>query len=203
MLPLISDLKPRTFLLLAGFNVVISLISLNYDASILATIPLWAWPLVAVCPLFPLLLAFFWLRLARKKHVPHFLASFAILPAAVYGLGTLLYYPLLMHQTYVNVQDIGQIFWVWLYASQAWYLLRRWPISMWHACLALIFLIGSFCFQLATLSYGYLEYASLTPNQRILLFVFVCVSSLATYQIWLFRKPLSPPARESLPKHDQ
>ncbi len=200
MLPIISDLKPRTLLLLAGFNAAISLISLTYDIPALRTIPLWAMPFVVICPIYPFLLAFVWLRIAQKKLIHHFLIAFAILPAAVYGLASLVYYPLVIQQTYPNWRDIGQILWVWLYAGQAWYLIRRWPIPPLHACLALIFVVVSASIQFITLGYGYLDYASLTLNQRIFLLVFVCVSSLSVYQIWLFRRPLTPPVPGSRPK---
>jgi hypothetical protein len=166
--------------LLILFNLLLTIASLFYDAPVLPSIPLWAWPFVVVCPLYPLLLALYW-----WKRWP-WLAPFAILPAATYGIGALVYYPMLMHATYVNWQDIGTIFWVWLYAAQAWYFMRSAPLTTAPLILALLFLFASFSIQMITLSYGYLEYASLTPDMRLALFCIVCVGSLITLNSWLF-----------------
>jgi hypothetical protein len=86
-----------------------------------------------------------------------------------------------MQATYWNLYDIGNIFWVWLYAAQAWWIMKIMTPHKPAVIIASLFLVLSFIIQYATLSFGYLDYAALSPQTRIVLLCagFGCIAITA------------------------
>ena len=176
-----STSKSPHFKQLIWLNIGLSLFSLSYDLHVIRTIPLWAWPFVVICPLWPLVLALAWYT--NNKY----LKGFAALATASYGLLAIVFYPLLMHATFFNWPDTGNIIWVWLYAIQGWYLLRTHKVPLPAILIAFTFLITSFTIQYKTLGFGYLDYAALSPQMRIFLLGVAYATSVITCLISVVR----------------
>lgn len=96
-----------------------------YDLEKLKTISPLLWPFVAVCPVFPLLIALVLLPLYRKKKPNQFLLSLAAIPSAIYGLVALIFYPIAMVFQGFSWNAVGQIFWVMVYALQGFWLISK------------------------------------------------------------------------------
>ena len=189
-------LSKRALHVLIGGNIAISLLSLRYDAPILPTIPYWAWAFVIICPLYPLVLALFYYgELTQKRN--DILTAIAVLSAATYGLAALAYYPLHMYATFYNWLDTGNIFWVWLYATQGWWLIRKLPRPHPLALtIATGFILCAFTIQFRTLSFGYLDYASLSNPERIGLLLVGYACCLVSLITWLI-SPVQPGMQHS------
>ncbi len=101
---------------LAGFVV---------DYPKLLTIPVYLWPVVLICPIYPLLLAFIWYRYIKKKPTNQYLVAFTAFNSVVFGVLAIAFYPTAMHYQGFSWRDVGQIFWVMFYCGQGLYFLER------------------------------------------------------------------------------
>lgn len=139
-----------------------SIAALIYDWSKLTTIAPWLWPFVAVCPIFPLLIALVLLQLYRKKSPNQFLLAFAAIPSLVYGLVAVIFYPVAMIYQGFSWNAVGQIFWVGLYAIQGFWLIREFRPGKFAFYSALVFvatkiLIVDILFK----SFGYFDFTGI------------------------------------------
>jgi len=130
-----------------------------YDLDKLITIPLYLWPLIAVCPIYPLLLALLLLQLYLKKTPNQFLLAFSVIPSIVFGVLAVLFYPLAMFYQGFSWNALGQIFWVWFYAAQGVWLFTNYRISKVAFLGTSTFLIIVLIFQLVSDSYNYLDFS--------------------------------------------
>lgn len=133
-----------------------SLAALWVDIPKLATIPGWAWIFAMICPIYPFLLAFVWLRILQKKPVNSYLLAFAAIPSAIFGLLAIAFYPSVMIYHGFNWQDFGQIFWVLFYSIQGWYLIFRYKFLSSAALLAAAYLVIKFALDFKYKTFGYL-----------------------------------------------
>lgn len=173
-------------LLIVG-NLALSVIALTYDWPALQAIPTYLWPLVAICPLYPLLLALYWLYTAGGKESPY-LAAVAALPAATYGLLALVFYPLVMLKAGFTWNDTGQIVWVWLYAAQAFVILRRTVPQAMPAFLGLFWLFASLSvLYLSPITYFALDL--FTHDERTALYLVAVILSFISLGFWAMSVP--------------
>ena len=140
-----------------------------YDVHKLLTIPLYFWLFVAVCPLYPLLLALILLQLYLKKSPNQFLLSFAVIPSIVFGVLALFFYPIAMYYQGFSLNALGQIFWVWFYAYQGIWLFRKFKIKTLPFLAASLFTAFVLLFEFFSKSYGYFDFDNLPP--QILVFL--------------------------------
>ena len=144
----------------------------------LAEIPPWAWGFALVCPIYPLILALFWWRKLQGKSSGGLLGALAIYPPCVLGGLALAYYPAQMIYGGFNLNDLGQIFWVWFYAGQGWWLLFRQKVSPWAGVLVLVFLALKFFIDYKFLTFGYFDLSPLPQGVITFLFALaLCLSA--------------------------
>lgn len=167
------------FFILADFFWFLA--ALLYDADKLLTLSPLLWLFVAVCPLYPLLLALVLLQLYLKKLPNQFLLGFAAIHSAVYGVLAILYYPLAMYHQGFSWNAFGQIFWVLFYALQGLWLLLNYKINrevfiLAGAILVLKLIIIDFYFK----SFGYFDFTGI-PNYVLISLLFITVILLGMF----------------------
>lgn len=109
------------------------LIAIDLALAVSSTVVDWPWlirvprQLVAfapICSLYPWLLVIWFALYIRKPkegrpRVPPWFTSFLFVGLFSYGFLAWIYFPLYMNWNGINFHDIGSIFWVTIYASQA------------------------------------------------------------------------------------
>jgi len=151
------------------------------DWTKLDIIPIWAWPFVVICPIYPLLIALVWISLFKGGKVNNFLLSFAALPTVVFGVLSIFYYPLKMYFQGFAWVDLGQIFWVLFYAFQGLYLLRRYKIKLSASLPTLIFLVIALTINLKFKTFGYLSFDAFSDPSLCFLFVIGVLGSFGVF----------------------
>ncbi|OQA52284.1 MAG: hypothetical protein BWY43_00568 [candidate division WS2 bacterium ADurb.Bin280] len=154
-----------------------ALAALFVDLPKLLEIPPYLWLIVAVCPVYPFLLALVFLRILKRRKVNHFLLSLASFPSAIFGVLALVYYPLKMSHAGFNWIDFGQIFWVFFYSLQGWYLLINKKISFVALFSAFCFLCAKLIIDYKYLMFGYLDLTMLNPGERMGILILSLVAS--------------------------
>jgi len=155
-----------------------------YDAPKLANIPPYFWPFVAVCPIYPLLIALNLLQLYRKKEPNQFLLGFGAIGGALYGALAILYYPLAMAYQGFLLNALGQIFWVLFYALQGFWLFLNYQIKrevyiFVGAVLVLKLIIIDYFYK----SFGYFDFTEISSNLLIGLLSLAVISLGVFYKI--------------------
>jgi hypothetical protein len=156
-----------------------------YDWSKLTTIPLYLWPFVAVCPIYPLLLALVLLQFYLKKTPNQFLLAIAAVPSAVFGILAILFYPLAMIYQGFSWNAIGQIFWVLVYSSQGFYLLSKYEISKRAFFLGSTFTMLVILFHYFSSSFSYFD---LTNIPTAILIWIIALAGFSIFFLYVKRR---------------
>jgi hypothetical protein len=159
-----------------------SILALVYDIGKLGEIAWYLWPLVLICPVFPLLLAFVFIKIIKNKPVNQFLLAFAAIPSAVFGILSLFFYPMLMYNLGFDILGAGQILWVLFYGLQGWYLVFSQKIKPKAMVFVNLYLIVKLALDYKFLSFGYLDLNILSSTQLTWLFV-VALTGLAVINL--------------------
>ena len=114
-----SKRKIKLALLLYG---TWSLLGIYADYAWLSQIPFYLIPLTSICSLYPPLLTVWYLHKLFDRRVPDWFTFWLVLGTASYGLMAQFYFPFLMTLVGPNFHDIGSMFWVAVYGSQAFVL---------------------------------------------------------------------------------
>jgi hypothetical protein len=136
-----------------------SLIAWIYDWASLQSIPLYWWPFIVICPLFPLLLGLGWWGRWRGFWLK--VLPWAALPSITYGFLAPFFYGAHSYYTGFVWQDVGQVLWVWAYAFQALFLMRVFKVSLSNLVAAALFMLVALTSQYLTLSLHYLDLSSI------------------------------------------
>lgn len=158
------------------------------DFSKLPLIPVWGWPFALICPIYPFLIALVWLALYNQKKPSSYLFAFAIFGSAVFGILSLVYYPLKMYFQGFSWNDFGQIFWVAFYSAQGWYLLFRHKLKLQPAMLVGGFFVFSLAINFYFKTFGYLSLDKFTSTSKIALLFIGLMSTVAVVLISLREK---------------
>lgn len=140
------------------------------------------WPLVIICPIYPLLLAFVWFQLYRKNRPNQLLLAFATIPSIVFGILALLYYPLAMFYQGFSWNGFGQIFWVLFYALQGWYLLKKYKVTQLALSIASIYLLIKLYLDYRYLSFGYLDFTGFSAH---VMGIVIAYGVVAVGMLWI------------------
>ena len=124
-----------------------------YDWEIFSKIPIYLWPFLVICPMFPALLSLVWAQSLDSKP-NNLLLAFAAIPSLLYLLAALIYYPTWMIQNGFDWMTFGAIFWVLAYGLQAIYLLSKYRVRFIFTVAVALFLFVSFVVQYKTKTYG-------------------------------------------------
>ncbi len=150
--------KP-SFATILPLNLALSLAAFWYDWTALQTLPPWAIPFIAICPLYPLILLISW----KKPTTTWLLAT----PVAALGLVALIFYSVTGYRDHSLGWALAQLLWVWLYAWQAWYLLRRHSYRPGLHLAGCLWTTATLFVLMITDSYGYLAINLLKPDEQI------------------------------------
>ena len=153
--------------------------ALCVDAHKLPSIPFYLWPMVLVCPIYPLLLALTYFSYLKKRKPNAYLLAFAALPSAVFGVLALIYYGAQLYYTKFSLNEFGQIFWVLFYSFQGWYLLLKEKMTAAAVITACLYLIAKFVIDIRYQTFGYLDIANLPDHVQVLLFTLAVGLSVA------------------------
>jgi len=164
-------MSKKLLCILLGLNLFWAFSATIYDWQAIQNIPFFYWPIIIVCPIFPLLLAILWYLKSRNGKVNQFYLSIIAIISFSYGLGSLFFYPTIMHYNGFDWLNFGQIFWVWFYASQGLYLLVKEKGNIWGEVVGISIFSVSVWVQIRTNSFGYLDYS--TIPREILNFEFI------------------------------
>ncbi len=157
-------MKKSKIIILIFINIIWAVSALIYDIPAIAEIPIYFWPFIVICPVYPALLALVWWKTYKKKKLNDYLLAFASLPSVIYFIGALIFYPTLMVINGFDWSDFGQIFWVAVYGLQGIYLLTNYSIKKSPILLVTIFLLTSFVIQYFTKTYDYLNFANVSAS---------------------------------------
>ncbi len=138
-------------------NILWSFAAIIYDFDKIAAMPIYVAPFLAVCPVYPALLALHWYILFKFGKPNVYTAAFAGLPSIMYFILALIYYPLWMLKHGFNWLAFGQIFWVAFYGLQGFYILIKQKSTFLALVLAIIFVLMSLIFQIIFNSYSFFE----------------------------------------------
>ncbi len=134
-----------------------------YDWSTLIIIPIYLWPVVAICPIYPLLLAYIWHQ-KRQRHTPHpAIMAWAVIGGSTYAIAAVFFYPALMRYEGFSWLGVGAIGWVLLYGSQALYLLKRNKLASSWVVFTVIALSAKTLLDVQYNTFGYL----ITPEDTL------------------------------------
>lgn len=173
-------MKNKIFFVLIILDLIWAISALVYDLSAIGQIPIYFWPFIIICPIYPFLLALVWYQKVKYNHTNSYLLAFAAVPSAAYFIGALIYYPTFMVSNGFNILALGAIFWVAFYGLQGFYLLITNKLSKISQLLAILFLVISFIIQYLTKTYDYLNLDGLS-NQVIIIVYFFTFINLILY----------------------
>jgi hypothetical protein len=139
------------------------------DLPKLATIPAWAWPVVFICPVYPLLLLIVWWQIRKGKEPNRYVLALGAIGGALFGVLAVVFYPLTMIEGGWNWRAFGQIFWVLFYSAQGWYLVITRRMSTLAVGAAAFYLLLKLILDFKFKSFGYLEISSLRTGFQIAL----------------------------------
>lgn len=168
-----------------------------YDLPDLIHYPFYIWPLRAICPLYPFLIAFIWWRFYKNKKQINLIYTWGVLGGAMYGLASLIFYPTMMAVEGFDLLGLGSIFWILFYGVQGWYLITRplvkiSPFSL-TAVLVLLFAKNFLDWKFAT--FGYLITEPVSPKITAMLFGAITIILLicAFFMVLFTKKPTPQP----------
>jgi hypothetical protein len=131
-----------------------AIISTVYDWNVLQAVPILLIPLIAICPLYPLLLGLSWLIRANGGNAP-FLESVASISALGFALLAPLYFGSYALTLGGSLHTLGQVIWVAAYAIPGLYFIQN--LSLRTRLLGLSWLAICLISHLITGSSGYLD----------------------------------------------
>jgi len=179
--------KQLWFLVFLGISM--SLLALRIDLHDFVETPWYLWPWVPICSVYPLLLALNYLYFLRFGRFPQFLLNFTVFGIIGYGIIAPIFYIFYMMESSFSWYEFGNIFWVWLYASQAFLL---WPqrkqLPWWQ-----IFLIGGYFFikdllDRFSVTWSYVRYGVLSENLMNIVFSLLLVIHLGLLLFFLYKQ---------------
>lgn len=171
-------------------DLVWSLIGFIVDLPKIANLPFYLWPIVLICPIYPLLLAFVWYRYIKKKSINQYLISFAALPSVIFGFLVIPFYLTAMYYQGFSWRDVGQIFWVLFYAIQGFYLFEKNRISYLALMLPALYLMIKLFLDIKYQTFGYLNVEEIDPNALLVIFICALFIIIFTVGLKLFRQHL-------------
>jgi hypothetical protein len=124
---------------------------------------------VAVCPIYPLLLALLLLQLYLKKSPNQFLLAFGAIPSIVFGVLAILFYPIAMIYQGFSWNAVGQIFWVLVYAGQGFWLYGKFKINRLPFFISSLFLAFVLFFEFATKSFSYFDFSNIPIGYLVII----------------------------------
>jgi len=145
------------------FDLVWAAMAAVYDWEIFSRIPIYLWPFLVICPIFPALLSLVWLQ-SLESRPNKFLLAFGAMPSVVYLFAAIIYYPTWMILNGFDWMTFGAIFWVAAYGLQGLYFLSKYCVERGQLFFVAIFLIFSLTVQYLTKTYGAQDFTNFSQT---------------------------------------
>src|SRR3989338_3304486 len=158
------------FLSFLGF--AMALLALRIDLHDFVETPYYLWMFVPVCSLYPFLLTLCYLFFLKKGYFPQFLLHFTLFGIIGYGVIAPVFYAYYMFEQGFAWYEFGNIFWVWLYASQAFLL---WPyvkkIPWWQFLLIVAYFLIKDFLDRFSVTWSYVRFEMLSEHLMNAVFI--------------------------------
>lgn len=182
----------RSALMLAALGFAMAGIALGVDLHDFLETPWYLWPWVPICSLYPLLLAIQYLMYWRTGRFPAFLLCFTVFGIIGYGIIAPVFYAAYMVENGFAWYELGNIFWVWLYASQAFLL---WPylqevlkkLPLWQLFLVFIYFLIKDLLDRFSVTWSYVRYGTLSSLALDVVFVVLVSIHITLLAVFLRR----------------
>jgi hypothetical protein len=159
-------------------NLCWSAIALFVDLEVIGNIPFYLWPFTIICPLFPFLLFWLWLKIYSRKKIGGLCLSLFSLPPIAYFFGSLIYYPYWMTQNGFNIYAFGQIFWVAFYGIQGFWFIFKYKNEIKNDILAMSYIVISFMIQYSGRTFGYLDITNIDDQVMANMYILVVITTV-------------------------
>ena len=173
---IIPTFSRRFFWFLAVLGFAMTFGALRIDLHDFVETPVYLWIFVPVCSLYPLLLALNYLLFLKRGYFSQFLLQFSLFGIIGYGIIAPFFYVYYMFENGFAWYELGNIFWVWLYASQAfllWKYVKK--IPWWQFTLIPVyFFMKDFLDRFST-TWSYVRFEMLSMNMMNAMFVLLIV----------------------------
>jgi len=168
----------RLIIVLIILDLIWSTAALIYDYPVIIQTPIYYWPFLIVCPVFPFLLTLVWSQIYRDKTPNNYLLAFAAIPSVIYLTASLIYYPTWMILNTFDWYALGQIFWVAFYGIQAFYLLMKFSYTKTALWLAGAFLIISLTVQFKTKTLGFQDFTNFSDSLLLIEYLIMVIAAI-------------------------
>ncbi len=162
------------FLVVLGF--VMTFGALRIDLHDFVETPMYLWLFVPVCSLYPLLLALNYLLFLKRGYFSQFLLYFSLFGIIGYGIIAPFFYAYYMYENGFAWYEFGNIFWVWLYASQAfllWKYVKR--IHWWQFSFIVLYFFTKDFLDRFSVTWSYVRFGVLSLNMMNVMFALLIV----------------------------
>jgi hypothetical protein len=176
------QLRKNILVILIIIDVIWSISALIYDFERIINLPIFFWPFIAICPIFPMLLAIHWMTSIYGKQ-NNFLLSFASIPSFVYLIAAIIYYPTWITLNGFDILSFGQIFWVAVYGLQGLFLIIHNRIKPVYSALVSIFLLISFFVQFSTKSFSFFDTSNFSRQLIVAEYLTVAIFTLVLFLV--------------------
>lgn len=157
------------FLVILGFAMTFG--ALRIDLHDFVETPLYLWIFVPVCSLYPLLLALNYLLFLKRGYFSQFLLQFTLFGIIGYGIIAPFFYAYYMYENGFAWYEFGNIFWVWLYASQAfllWKYVKK--IPWWQFSFIILYFFTKDFLDRFSVTWSYVRFEVLSLNMMNVIF---------------------------------
>lgn len=181
-------LSRRRLIFLALLGLIMFGLALRLDLHDFYETPAYLWLFVPICSLYPLLLSINYLFLLKKGAIPQFLLAFTLFGIIGYGVMAPVFYTMYMLESGFSWYEFGNIFWVWLYASQAillWPYIRRVP--SWQFGLIGLYFLAKDLLDRFSVTWSYTRFGVLSETLMNRMFCVAIVVHIVVFAV-LFKK---------------
>lgn len=183
-------LSRRTLVSLSLLGFVMSGLALRLDLHDFYETPVYLWLFVPICSMYPLLLFINYLFLLKRGTVPQFLLTFTLFGIIGYGVIAPFFYTMYMFENSFSWYEFGNIFWVWLYASQA---VLLWPhikkVPLWQFGLIGVYFLVKDLLDRFSVTWSYTRFGVLSETLMNRMVLVAIVVHIVVFVI-LLRKSL-------------
>lgn len=175
------------FLVVLGFAMTFG--ALRIDLHDFVETPVYLWIFVPVCSLYPLLLALNYLLFLKKGYFSQFLLHFSLFGIIGYGIIAPFFYTYYMYENGFAWYEFGNIFWVWLYASQAfllWKYVKR--ISWWQFSFIVLYFFTKDFLDRFSVTWSYVRFGVLSLSMMNVMFGLLILVHVGV--AWVFFRKL-------------
>lgn len=179
--------KRLLFFVILGLGM--SLVAWFMDLHDFVETPWYLWVFVPVCSGYPLLLALNYLYFWRFRRFQPLLLHFTLYGIIGYGVIAPLFYAFYMVESGFSWYEFGNIFWVWIYAAQAFFL---WPARIRLTCWQLFLIVAYFFtkdfLDRFSVTWSYVRFGVLSSLLMNTIFVLLLLIHSALFVIFLKKR---------------